>query len=496
MAETGVIRSQEDYYRLVENRETIGTYWDSSLVYGEWARNNGNCLRQSEVDVQFVKILQLCMSVVSSCQVLFMVSRAPLVPWEAIYLPMTESITYGLAFTGNGYIRLATGKILPWARMASWLCTCPIMLGMVSNMALVKYKSQPLNPLMVASSIIRVVFGISATMSDDSQPAKWVFFFIAVIFFLFELTCVYAIFGMTIADFAQIQSPLGDAVVYRLNILRGIFFASWTCFPILWLVSSTSACLLDENISAVLYLMADALCKNSYGIVLWSTTWGLLNGKWDREYPRNRDIDGLMMDIDPAKEKQLEEMPNQNFDIKIMGQTIASVKRSCRRPRADMESQDAVNSREVRESSRKPRRGKSRGGARRKNDYSDDSDETYDSRRRKEDSAESYSDDSRDDRRRRGKKDRHQTRRGDDEYEDRDRRRDRRLGGNSGGFQKRHDDQSLEEKVLNSDDIAGLGSDPNIAQIMAAMKRNAEESLRLEALEKEADKTKKNDSMC
>jgi len=32
----------------------------------------------------------------------------------------------------------------------------------------------------------------------------------------------------------------------------------------------------------------------------------------------------------------------------------------------------------------------------------------------------------------------------------------------------------LEEKVLNSDDIAGLGSDPNIAQIMAAMKRNAE----------------------
>jgi len=31
-----------------------------------------------------------------------------------------------------------------------------------------------------------------------------------------------------------------------------------------------------------------------------------------------------MMDIDPAKEKQLEEMPNQNFDIKIMGQTIAS----------------------------------------------------------------------------------------------------------------------------------------------------------------------------
>lgn len=478
-----------DYYKLIEDGDP--------RVYGQWARDNGACLRQSEVDINFVKILQLCMSVVSSCQVLFMVSRAPLVPWEAIYLPMTEAVTYGLAFSGNGYIRLATGKILPWARMASWLCTCPVMLGMVSNMALVKYKSQPLNPLMVASSIIRVVFGISATMSDDTQPAKWAFFFIAVCFFLFELTCVYAIFGMTIADFVQVRSPLGDAVVYRLNILRGIFFASWLCFPILWIISSTSACILNENISACLYLMADAMCKNSYGIVLWSTTWGLLNGKWDREYPRNRDLSGLLMDIDPAKEKMDEEPATQNFDIKIMGQTIVSVKRSNRRPRADMEPEDAVHCREVRESESAKRKGTSRNegrrSGRRKAEYSDDSDASYETRRRKDDSSDSQSDDSRDNRRH-GKKDKYNTRRGDGDYDDR--RKDRRSGGNPGGFQKREDSMSLEEKLLSSDDIAGLGSDPNIAQIMAAMKRNAEESLRLEALEKEADKTKKNDSMC
>ena len=107
------------------------------------------------------------------------------------------------------------------------------MLGMVSNMALVKYKSQPLNPLMVASSIIRVMFGISATMAEDDNPAKWVFFFLAVTAFLFEMTCTYAIFGLTIADFSSIGSPLGDAVVYRLGILRIIFFTSWMTFPII-----------------------------------------------------------------------------------------------------------------------------------------------------------------------------------------------------------------------------------------------------------------------
>ena len=60
-------------------------------------------------------------AVASACQVLFMISRAPRVPWEAIYLPATEALSYGLSFYGEGYIRLATGKVLPWCRMAAWL---------------------------------------------------------------------------------------------------------------------------------------------------------------------------------------------------------------------------------------------------------------------------------------------------------------------------------------------------------------------------------------
>ena len=47
---------------------------------------------------------QLIMAVVSACQVVFMISRAPKVPWEAIYLPLSEMITYALAYTGHGYV--------------------------------------------------------------------------------------------------------------------------------------------------------------------------------------------------------------------------------------------------------------------------------------------------------------------------------------------------------------------------------------------------------
>jgi bacteriorhodopsin len=140
------------------------------------------------------------------------------------------------------------------------------------------------------------------------------------------------------------------AQVYRLQILRVIFFVPWTTFPMLWLLSSTSACILDENVSACLYLLADAMCKNSYGIVLWSTTWGLLNGKWDREYPRNRDENGVLMEVDPDAKEVPEEAQPQNYDIKFLGQTIASVKRSQRRPREDMEAKDQIDSRIFRES--------------------------------------------------------------------------------------------------------------------------------------------------
>ena len=372
-------------------------------------------------------------AVISTCQVLFMISRAPRVPWEAMYLPGTEAISYGMSFFGQGYILLANGKTLPWCRMAAWLCTvspvfacaparalmrmppskqhcrvqgrlvsqddaqtdvcactqCPIMLGMVSNMALIKYKSQPLNPIMVAASIIRTVFGISATMAE-TDSIIWVHVFFAMLCFGFEMICAYAIFALTIQDFTDVGSPLGMRVVGRLQMLRTVFFVTWCAFPILWFMSSTYKCVIDENVSAILYLMADMSCKNTYGLILWSTTWGVLNGKWDRDYARNRDANGMLMEVD---EKQVVEPPRENFDVKMLGTTIASVRRSTRRPRADSEFVDRRDDR--RDDRRRDRR----------RDYDSDrsSDEHYERRRGA----------TRDEKRRDYDRDMHRTRRDD-----------------------------------------------------------------------------------
>jgi len=354
----------------------------SPEVYGSYARDNAECLAMSTVTMPFVKITQLCMGVMSACQVLFMISRAPRVPWEAIYLPATEMISYSLSYFGQGYVRLANGKVLPWCRMAAWLCTCPIMLGLVSNMALIKYKSQPLNPMMIAASIIRTVFGISATMAE-TDDVIWTHFFFAFVCFIFEMVCAYAIFALTIDDFKQVGSPLAMRAVQRLYMLRAVFFCTWFCFPVLWILSSTYLCVIDENASALLYLIADISCKNCYGLLLWATTWGILNGKWDREYARNRYADGMLMEIKDDEKPAVIAPPNENFDVKLFGTTVASVRRSVRRPRADSEFVDRSDHeprRRARDyesdgsSDEINRRGVSRDDSRRDRDYKRDYD--------------------------------------------------------------------------------------------------------------------------
>jgi len=93
---------------------------------------------------------------------------------------------------------------------------------------------------------------------------------------------------------------------------------------------------MDENTNSILHLIGDLSCKNMYGLILWATTWGMLNGKWDREYARNRDANGMLMEVVEKDQKAIAP-PKEDFEVKVFGTTIASVRRSIRRPRADSE---------------------------------------------------------------------------------------------------------------------------------------------------------------
>jgi bacteriorhodopsin len=242
-------------------------------------------------------------AVVSTCQALFMMTRAPKVTWEAVYLPMVEAILYSCSAGGYGMMRMGDGQMIPLSRMCSWLITCPIMLSQAFGIFDLQLFGISLRMPICVCSLIRTVCGIMATVTTDFTTAKWCFFAAGFCFFMCEISSVWFIFKAGIAKFTphiHPDVPENQTALNRLYFMRVLFYFAWCAFPILWVISPTGLCLIGEPVSALAYLCADALCKNLYGAVQTNTVWQVLKGSWtpakrpDEEAPAIADDKSLI----------------------------------------------------------------------------------------------------------------------------------------------------------------------------------------------------------
>ena len=161
-----------------------------------------------------------------------MCTRAPKVTWEAVSLPLVEAIVYAMAAAGHGMIRMGDGRVVPLGRMCSWLITCPIMLSQAFGIHDLRVFGVQMRMPVLASSIIRTVCGIFASVTPEVYVAKWVFFSTGVFFFAIEMTSVWAIFQNGIARFVATADhhPDNQTALNRLYFMRVIFFTSWQDF--------------------------------------------------------------------------------------------------------------------------------------------------------------------------------------------------------------------------------------------------------------------------
>lgn len=251
--------------------------------YGLWEKNNGECVEKMNASLDQMYLVQLAMAVICFCQMSFMLTRFPRQTWEAVYLPAVECALYAMAASGNGYLKMANGKLLPWARMASWLATCPVMFIQMNNIAPINLYGISLNNIQIALAVARVINGITASCVDN-MTMKWTFFFLGFACLIIEYTTVYRIYDAGLNKFriAAKQSTRCSKVCERLQLLRGIFFVAWTAFPVIWVFSPQGLCVLGENVVPLFYLMADLACKNAFGVLWYDTTWNILGGLgWD-----------------------------------------------------------------------------------------------------------------------------------------------------------------------------------------------------------------------
>mmetsp|Transcript_17904 Transcript_17904/g.27684 ORF Transcript_17904/g.27684 Transcript_17904/m.27684 type:complete len:432 (+) Transcript_17904:49-1344(+) len=303
------------------------------MVYGKWVEANPRCIELHDHS-DYVYVFQLCFAVVCACQVIFMFTRAPNVGWEAIYLPLAEVVTYSIAANGEGVLRMADGRYFNFAKLAGWAVCCPIMLIQIGGMAQIKYRTIPLNNVVLAASLNRIIFGMASAITA-SDPARWGFYFCAWICYLTEVGITLTIMAVAISDFSKIKTELGQWVVGRIQTMRIIFLVAWTSFPVVWVLGYTGFCVIHEDYIALLYLFADLLSKNTWGVMMWHTTWVKLNGKWDREFAAAGGHEALKKALEQdveigAGEKnqnQLTARQQEELDIKVMGVKIPSITR-------------------------------------------------------------------------------------------------------------------------------------------------------------------------
>lgn len=65
--------------------------------------------------------------------------------------------------------------------------------------------------------------------------------------------------------------PTCAGVATRLKILYGMFFPSWIAYPLIYILSLEGACVAEENVVVVCYVLADAIAKNAFAVILWDT---------------------------------------------------------------------------------------------------------------------------------------------------------------------------------------------------------------------------------
>ena len=189
---------------------------------------------------------------------------------------------YGLGFANVGYFQLMDGRHICWVRHCSWLVTCPMLLFQVNQLSTVRWFGLDINSLMVVVCEVMLVLGISSSVASD-WGIKWMFFALGVMCILLVFGVCFVIIRNASRRFSDRETFEGKKIAQRIQAMGILFFASWTAYPVLYILSAEGACVALQRTTIVLYIVADVFSKNVFGLLYWDTSWTHLKGSWAGE---------------------------------------------------------------------------------------------------------------------------------------------------------------------------------------------------------------------
>jgi len=186
--------------------------------------------------------------------------------WEVTYISLIEFVKFILeiycetlppatVYQKNGYEYV-------WLRYAEWLLTCPVILIHLSRIGLhgteVKYDSRTMR--LICSDIGTIVFGITAAAAP--KPEKWIFFSCGVLYGISTWTNAFLVYRNA---YQHIQDNCKSVLLLN----AAVFFGSWSCFPLLFLLGPEGNGVLTHTGSIIGHCIVDLLSKNLWGFLAW-----------------------------------------------------------------------------------------------------------------------------------------------------------------------------------------------------------------------------------
>jgi len=175
------------------------------------------------------------------------------------------SMFFGFGLTevevGQAYnsFAAANGGVLEvyWARYADWLFTTPLLL---LDIGLLAGASERDIGALVGLDAFMIVTGLAATLMS-AGIARYTFWTISTIAMLLLLYFLFAVF-------TEAASDLDPDSRSTFNALRNLILVAWTLYPIVWLLGTEGAGVVNLYVETLLFMILDVTAKVGFGIIL------------------------------------------------------------------------------------------------------------------------------------------------------------------------------------------------------------------------------------
>ncbi|MEX1280040.1 MAG: bacteriorhodopsin-like [Acidimicrobiia bacterium] len=234
-------------------------------------------LTQGQYDLVF-NVFSLVTAGMFAAAIFFILARREVAPKHRMALTLSTLVVSIAAYhyfriTGawEAAFQFVGGEYLPTDRpfnegyrYADWLLTVPLLLlELVVVLGVSRQLTRSLATKLIVAAVAMIALGYPGEVAATDDPAKWIWFTLSMIPFLYIIYVLYTQFG-------EALSRQSDRVRALFGSLRTIILVTWSVYPLAFLAPYLA---LDpattEVIRQVGYGVADLVAKPAFGVLLF-----------------------------------------------------------------------------------------------------------------------------------------------------------------------------------------------------------------------------------